>query len=628
MAGSWASSWARPGARSAVRAAPVAVLVVLAASLAWRERGSVAAGDWLGYSIAVILLLAAVVAFGGGSRPRALGVAGIALTLALATWAALSATWAPLPSLARDEGLLTATYAVALAIPLLVLRGRGDRIAALGFLVAGTAAVALGIALDLRSGSDAVDLYSRGRLYAPITYANGVAALFAVGFWPGIALAARRESAIVVRALALGAALLLLATTLAAQSKGALLGLSVSAIVVHALSAARLRLLVPSLLAAVGAALGFRTLTEPYRAEEADLAAAIHSVGDTILALGAAGLVAGLVYALVDRRLELAPRARRAASALAAAGLVIAVATVVIAFFARVEHPRGFFEDRWAEFKVLPERETTSTHLLALGSNRYDFWRVSMNEFRRTPFVGAGARAFGPVYLRDRRSNETPTRAHSLVFETLLEQGVVGFLLLAGAVGAPLLAAARRARVELAAAGTVAGSVYWLVHASVDWIWTIPPVALLFFCLLGIGAADDEPPALTRRVTIAAAAAAVALAALAFAPPWLSARYTARALASPASADADLRRARTLDPLSTEPLVAEAVLARSPRERIRPLEAAAAKQPESAALRYLLGVAYLDAGRRKDAVRELRAADRLHPDDRLVQAALKRAARP
>ena len=104
------------------------------------------------------------------------------------------------------------------------------------------------------------------------------------------------------------------------------------------------------------------------------------------------------------------------------------------------------------------------------------------------------------------------------------------------------------------------------------------------------------------------------LAVLAFAPPWLSARYTEQALRSSSDSSAALRRARRLDPLSIDPLVAEATLASSPGD-IAPLRRAVDKEPRRSDLHLLLARAYKKAGREDDARRELLAARRLDPSD-------------
>jgi O-antigen ligase/polysaccharide polymerase Wzy-like membrane protein len=299
-------------------------------------------------------------------------------------------------------------------------------------------------------------------------------------------------------------------------------------------------------------------------------------------------------------------------------------------FVAAVDSPTDYLQDRWHEFKREPEQETASSHLLTIGSNRYDFWRVALDEFRQHPIAGAGGRAFGPAYLREGDTDETPQRAHSLEFDVLSETGLVGFGLLVAALLPFAWIVLRRTRTDLIATGVIGGVGYWLVHASGDWTWTFPAVGLPFFLLLGTGAASRETAPRKRPIPSWAARAAgfalVLATVLIFAPPWLSSRYTERALEQPlAEASDELRWARRLDPLSVDPLVAEAELAPSPERAIPPLEKAAEREPRSMAQRYLLGLAYLDAGRRMEGLRELREALRLSPRSGSVKRALRQA---
>ena len=138
--------------------------------------------------------------------------------------------------------------------------------------------------------------------------------------------------------------------------------------------------------------------------------------------------------------------------------------------------------------------------------------------------------------------------------------------------------------------------------------------------MLGIALASGEDRPLPRPAALVAGTAAVAAALLLFAPPWLSGRVTERALAS--STTADLVWARRLDPLAIEPLLAEAKLAANPEQAISPLERAAAKEPRNATVRYLLGVAYADAGRPREARAELLEARRLYPGSEEIARAL------
>jgi O-antigen ligase len=452
-------------------------------------------------------------------------------------------------------------------------------------------------------------------------------ALFALGFWPAVVLAARPAAPVAARAAASAAACGLLATTALAQSKGTAFGLGVSAVAVFALVPRRLRMLLPTLLAAGVVALAFRSLTAPYRATTSGgLEHAIRQGGWIVLACAAAGLALGAALALADRRVTVGAQTRRRIGAFVALLLVALSAAGCALFFAHVHHPGRFVEDKWRSFKQLKVDDRTSTHLLSLGSNRYDFWRVAVARFEAHPVAGVGARGFYSAYLERRRSNESPLRAHSLYLDALSEEGIVGFGLLAGGLGVVVAALVRRLD-RAPAAAAFAAAIYFLAHAGVDWIWTFPALGIPFFLLLGIAGGGGAGRPLARPVSLAAAAASVLLALLAFAPPWISARFTARAYADPAGSADDLRWARRLDPLTLDPLFARWRLAATPAARIPPLEEARRLQPKSVAVLTQLALAYLDVGRRADARRTFAEAERLDPHDPALAALVGRAGR-
>lgn len=608
--------------------APTAFLVALAILLAWREQGSVAARDWTGWALAAVLLLAVALAAGAARRPTRLELAALAGLGGLAAWAALSLTWSPLPALARDEALLTAFYAAALAIPLLTLRSRSSRLAALALLSLGLGATAAATAWRVRFGDDPLAPFAgTGRLFFPVTYVNAQAAFALVGFWPAVALGARRGSSPLLRVAALGSATAMLAVATLTQSRGAAAALALSAAVVLAVLPARLRLATAALVPVGAVALLFERLTGAYEAQfvgPAVLAASIREAGEAALLATAAGAAAALVYVLADRRLELSPRRRaflgRAAALLAVTALA-AGATVVLA---TVDEPREALSSRWAAFKREPTSYTTETHFLSPGSNRYDFWRVALLELRDAPLTGGGSRSFGPAYLVRGDSDETPARAHSLPLELLAENGIVGIALLALALGAAFAALLRR-RARVPAAAAFAGGTFWLLHASVDWTWTFPACGLPFFTLLGIGLARDRGGGpLPARAGAAAALAVAVVGTAAFAPPWLAQRYLSQGAAQglPAGAD-ELDRARSLDPLLTDPLLVEAQLL-PPARALPLLREAARAEPESVRNQFLLGLGLLDAGRREEAGRVLRRALALYPRSEAIRAALAR----
>jgi hypothetical protein len=620
-------SWFRVGAE----VGPTAAIAVLTALLAWRGQGSVAAGDWLGYAIVATLVLAVVLLFGSPRRLSGLALAGVAGLVALAAWTALSLTWAPLPSLARDEALLTLLYATVFVIPLVTLRTPTGRRTALAALVAALGVAAIATAVEVRFGDEPLRLYAEsGRLYFPLTYVNAQAAFALVGFWPAIAIAARQRTPVAVRAAALGLATAMAGVAALTQSRGAAIALLASTVVVLALVPARLRLAIPALVPLVLVGIAFERLTEPFDAQFVDratLAASIPPAGEAVLWIAFAGTVAGLLYVVADRRLNLSPATTQLIGR-GAALLVLATATLTaVLVFDRVDAPREELRERWEQFKHEPTVQSQigrSTHFLSPGSNRYDFWRVALLEFRDHPVAGTGARGFGPAYLIRGESEETPARTHSLPLESLAETGVVGFLLLALGVGAPIAAVVRR-RARVPAAAAIGASAYWLAHAAVDWTWTFPACGIPFFLLLGIAIADTNKR-LPQRWALAGGGACVLVAALLLAPPWLAARYTDLGAEKGLVAGAqDLSRARTLDPLSTAPLYIEADLAPTPAASAAALREIVEQEPRSVRAQYRLGLALLDAGRNAEARRVLLRARALFPRERLIQVALARA---
>jgi hypothetical protein len=299
--------------------------------------------------------------------------------------------------------------------------------------------------------------------------------------------------------------------------------------------------------------------------------------------------------------------------------VILAAVAVVAAFFASVHAPGAWAHDKWAAFKH-PGGGGSSTHLTSLGSNRYDFWRVALDETRAHPLRGLGGRGFYNAYLQLRRSDETPLRAHSLYLDTLSELGIPGLLLLLAGLGAPLVLLTRRLR-SAASIGAFGAFVYFLTHAAVDWIWTVPTVGVFAFLLAGIGTADEGEFPLGRRTSYAAATAGVLLACFAFAPPWLAYKYVVAAYKA-GDPGSDLSTARTLDPLSLEPDWAQWRLAATPAAKVTALRRVLGEEPSSVAALFQLGLAYRQAGQNTAAHDALERAHALDPRDATITGAL------
>jgi hypothetical protein len=611
------------------RTLPTAALAAGAWGLAWQAKGSTTAADWLPYA-AGGLVLALAVLLAGPLRPPRGGLAAVGALAALAAWTFVSHWWSASPSLARDEGLLTALYAVALLLPLVTLRTPVDRLVAIGLVAAAAGALAVADMVILLAGDDGAAKFVEGRLAYPISYINAQAAAFLLGWWPAVGLAAHRRVPAWGRALALGTAALVGAAALLCQSKGAELGLALSALALFAVSPGRLRLLVPTALAAgIDAAL-VAPLTGPYRASAAGLPGAVHDAAVATVAAGLVAAVAGLAYALVDRRVDVSARSRQLAGRIVGAAFALAAVSAIATLLLVPANPLGYLQGRWDSFKTPPASETGSSHLLSLGSYRYDTWRVAFGNWRREPVVGIGSRGFGPAYLIDRHIQRTPQHAHSLELETMSDLGFVGLVLVVAAIGIPLVRSGGGARRRLlpaaAAFGACAG---WLLHSSADWLWSFPAIGVPFFALLGIGFSwGGDGRTLERRISLSAAVACAAVLVVGVLPAWIATRLVSDAQRHPASAASDLRWARRVDPLSTQVLITRAARASTYGEQLTALRTAVRMEPRQAPLYYLLGVVELNGGHRKQARADLTRALALDPRDPIVLAALASAAKP
>jgi hypothetical protein len=185
---------------------PTAAFAAAAWALAWLATGSTSSPDWLPYGFLAAVLLAVVLASGAAARPDLRELIALAALAALAAWEALSISWSAVPPLARDEALLTLLYAIALLVPLLTLRTSADRLLATACVAGAAGLLAVADGAVLRFGSEQADHFYSGRLSFPISYPNAQAAVFLIGFWPAVVVAARRGSHPVARALALAGA--------------------------------------------------------------------------------------------------------------------------------------------------------------------------------------------------------------------------------------------------------------------------------------------------------------------------------------------------------------------------------------------------------------------------------------
>jgi O-antigen ligase len=130
------------------------------------------------------------------------------------------------------------------------------------------------------------------------------------------------------------------------------------------------------------------------------------------------------------------------------------------------------------------------SRLRTLESDRYAYWRVSVDELTDQPLRGLGSGAFAAVWRRERDRDVRAEDVHSLYLETALELGLVGLVLLSAFLGAAGVVGVRHAG---AYPGLAAVAATWTVHAAWDWDWQMPAVTGVFvIAIAALAAAEEE----------------------------------------------------------------------------------------------------------------------------------------
>ncbi len=587
----------------------------------------------------------------------------------------LSILWAGVPGDAWEGADRTLLYLLVFMLFALWPQRGGSALLLLAGWTSAMIALAAFTALHVDHGSLA-RLLPDGRLVYPTGYPNANAAQWLMAFWPALLLARSEQLWWWLRGLLAGGAVLLAGVALLSQSRGSLFATPLVLVLVFALLPRRLRtfaVLVP--VAAGVAAIAPELLRVGDRLHDGQsLDSTLHdaTLEMFVAALAVAAVVAA--WALVENRRRLSA----AAAARVRRGLaVVAVATLVAVLavgLAVAGNPVTRLESGWHSFKggYGANSQSGSRLVSGLGSNRYDFYRVALNEFAAHPLLGIGADNYAQQYLRHGRSLETPHYPHSVELRTLAQTGVVGGVLALVGLAAALLAAMRAIGISArpppadplgryVAAAALAGFAYWAVHGSVDWFWEFAGLGAPAFAMLGLACAlaprgaprrslespgehcpnpGDDPRGTpgngtrrhTRVLAILALSPAAALAALALAAPWLSQLEVQSAArvwpAAPATAYARLKDAARLDPLSDEPyLVAGSIALRFGELERADHEFALAlgRVPDDAYATLERGAIASSRGQRRQALALLQRAAQLNPRDPLTRQALQLA---
>jgi Flp pilus assembly protein TadD len=230
-----------------------------------------------------------------------------------------------------------------------------------------------------------------------------------------------------------------------------------------------------------------------------------------LIALACVGTMAA--YAVVRRAPPLPEPSRRFNRAVVTAAALAAIAGLAAAD--PVERFRDF--KRPPTTLALPQRDFARAHLLSgNGSGRWQFWTAAAEEWKSRPLIGRGAGSYESWWARNGSLASFVQYAHSLYLEALAELGLVGFVLVLGAVGSGFVVIVRRVRatageerLTLAALGAVFAG--FALSAAIDWVWQLPLVPMVAFACLGLVAGSERP---TRRAAPVLLRAGVASAAV------------------------------------------------------------------------------------------------------------------
>jgi len=630
----------RPGSRIAILTLPGLIAIATGVVLSVFN-GGFSMTAWYSAGLFLLALLALVIATEAPRGPRLTPLIWWILAAygAFVAFNYLSILWAGVPGEAWAGANRSLVFGLALALVVTRPWPRGAGLAALALVGFGLLAVAVGT-VAVGAFSDPLSQFVDGRLSEPAGYANAVACLCLMGVFPLIYLAAARVAAWPLRGLALGGATALLQIALLTQSRGGAVAVAIAAILYLILVPQRWASLLCFGVVAGLTALAFGTLTD--LVDIANVARFEDRLADarTAIALSAAAATAiGAARALLGSRLE-PPGAglRRAGDwgIVALAGVLAVVAIVAIG------NPVHWTEKRWDDFRYSGYSKVEqggSRFGGSLGSNRYDFYRVALDEFDRHRIAGIGSENFLVPYLEQRRSNEAPHFPHSLVFRLPAQLGILGTLVFVAFLALALTAVARTLRrVRPIDAGIAAAALavfaVWLGQGLVDWMWAFSGLGVIAFSMLAVAARSGErlpvevgEPDSGKRagrglgvLGLIGAMATIALA-VSLTLPGIASRYLSSAFDAYADGSVEvslkrLDRAAKLNFLSAEPLIAKGVIARRSGQSgvaADSLDESVTREPENWFARLELGMLLAQSGHRAAAVRQILVARQLNP---------------
>ena len=659
----------------------VLTLAVAAAVLALAFHGgsySAAIRDPVGVAIWWAIALGVAVALWPLARtPRTAVICG-GLLAALAVLSAASMVWADSAERALDSADRVVLYlGIFILVVALSSRGSARRWAnglAIGITAIGLVALASRLLPGVVHSPDlARYIGSATYLSYPLEYWNALAILVALAY-PLLLSAAASERARWLRGLALAPLPALAATLYLTSSRGGMITAAVAVAVFLALTNRRGPAVRALALAALASAAAIAVLTD--RPQLTNGPFGTHTAASqgrsAALLIGLICVLAGVVQAGgcgVSVRWPRLRLSRRTVRLLLVAGVAVLAAGIVAADPAKRIHdfqqpPPNLVAQHAQEAQGgnLQSVQTGSHLSSGASSGRWQFWEAAVSEFRHHPVLGGGAGSYAAWWDRHGTISYVTGNAHSLYLETLGELGVVGLLLVLGAIGATAFAARRRWRAargedRATVAALAAVLAAFVVAAGIDWMWqmtVVGAVAIVVMALLtgpatgeaNTGPADRQgawpsPPLIGpagrrwRRLAVRAALVTASLVLVAavgipfLAHTKISDSQNAAAAGSTATALHDASAAAKLEPWASAPHLQSALVLEG-ANRLRRAELAIsqaiAKSPSDWSLWLVASRIRREAGDLSAASRAYAHAKSLNPRSPLFTGAGQRSA--
>jgi O-antigen ligase len=466
--------------------------------------------------IALVLLAAAlgITAVRVSARGRAWGAVSLAVFAALAALTLLSISWSVQPDNSWLDTNLTLSYLAAFGGGIALARMAPERwgaiigsIVLLAVVVSGYALLGKVFPTTVAPGQELLG----ARLSAPYGYWNAIGLIAALGLPGCVWLGARHGGRPFLRALAVPATGMLVATILLSYSRGALLAAVVGLAFWFALVPLRLRgALVLGLGVIAGApvmlwALGVPGITSDGRSLPTRIAAG-HSFGLVLLVMLLLSLGVGVAAGFAADRTRLSEFDRRRVGG---ALLALVACVPVVAVIALAASSRGFTGEisyGWSKLTSanVGSGGTSASRLLAEDNSHARYWSEGLKVGEHALLKGVGGLGFGTASLRYSSAHGSAANAHSFWIETFADFGLIGVALTLALLAAWGVAAARavgarrpssvwlrtrgraspgepvpeRAAERAGLLTLLAVVVIFGVHSAIDWTWFIPGLAV------------------------------------------------------------------------------------------------------------------------------------------------------